>query len=95
MNTHKRWLSLILALLASLLMASVALAQSGGGYTLTWWTVDGGGQQLSGGSYVLMGTAGQPDAGTLSGGAYSLPGGFWGGGTMKGMQSWFLPLLRR
>jgi len=33
---------LLLAALLSLL-ASVALAQSGGGYDLTWSTVDGGG----------------------------------------------------
>ena len=34
-----------------------ALAQTAGGYDLTWWTVDGGGGTVSGGGYALMGTA--------------------------------------
>ena len=46
---------------------------------LFWWTVDGGGAvpQLSGGSFTLRGTTGQPDAGSLSNGSYTLSGGFW------------------
>lgn len=55
----------------------VALAQTGGGYDLTWWTADGGGGVVSGGGYILLGTVGQPDAGALSGGGYTLSGGFW------------------
>jgi hypothetical protein len=38
-----RQTTLFLALTALLLLASVARAQSGGGYDLTWSTVDGGG----------------------------------------------------
>ncbi len=38
-----------LALTALLLLTSVALAQSGGGYDLSWSTVDGGGYTLAGG----------------------------------------------
>jgi hypothetical protein len=54
--------------------------QSGSGYDLSWYTIDGGGAMFStGGSYSLGGTAGQPDAGLLTGGGYSLLGGFWGG----------------
>ena len=50
-------------LAALLLLASVALAQSGGSYDLSWWTVDGGGATFNtGGGYSLGGTAGQPDA---------------------------------
>jgi hypothetical protein len=30
-----------------------------------------------GGMFVLSGTVGQPDAGTLSGGAFTVLGGFW------------------
>ena len=53
----------------------------GGGFDLTWWTVDGGGGTISGSGYTLEGTAGQPDAGqTLSGGGYTLGGGFWSAG---------------
>jgi len=76
------------------LMVSVALAQSGGGYDLTWWTADGGGGAASGGGYALNGTIGQPDAGALNGGGYTLAGGFWGGGAAAGYDL-FLPLILR
>jgi uncharacterized membrane protein len=57
-----------------------AHAQSGGGYTLDWYTTDGSGYIFSAsGGYSLGGTIGQPDAGGLSGGGYTLVGGFWGG----------------
>jgi len=32
----------------------------------------------AGGVYVISGTIGQPDAGTMSGGGFTLTGGFWG-----------------
>lgn len=57
--------------------ARSASAQSGGGYDLTWNSIDGGGSTSAGGTYSLSGTIGQPDAGTMSGGAYALNGGFW------------------
>ena len=75
--------AVLAAVVALLLLGSVALAQSGGGYDLSWWTVDGGGATFStGGGYTLGGTAGQPDAGELAGGSYILGGGFWGGGAV-------------
>jgi len=78
-----------------LLLASVALAQSGGGYDLGWNTVDGGGTTFSaGGDYTLGGTIGQPDAGLLSGGGYVLGGGFWGGGALAQCRI-YLPLVLR
>ena len=84
------WLLLALGLLAPALV----LAQSGGGYDLTWNTVDGGGYTFStGGGYSLGGTAGQPDAGVLSGGGYTLSGGFWGGGAAR--YGIYLPLVLR
>ena len=50
-----------------LALGAVALAQSGGGYDLTWSTIDGGGTSSSRGSgYSPGGTAGQPDAGVLT-----------------------------
>ncbi len=76
----------ILALFALLLLLSAALpslapnveAQSGGGYDLTWYTIDSGGaQNLQSGSYTLSGTIGQVDAGSQSGGSYALKGGYW------------------
>jgi hypothetical protein len=95
----------ILALAALLLLASIgilqaqgtALAQSGDGYDLSWWTVDGGGES-SGGSYTLGGTAGQPDAGELAGGSYILGGGIWGGGELTvppETRRIYLPLILR
>jgi len=78
------------------LAASLAAAQSGGGYDLTWSSVDGGGTTVgTGGGYTLGGTAGQPDAGLLSGGAYTLDGGFWAGGVPAGGHWVYLPLVVR
>ena len=73
--------------------AAGARAQTGGGYDLTWWTVDGGGGTLSGGGYTLMGTVGQADAGpALAGGGYALEGGFWAGAARYRV---YLPLVVR
>ena len=57
----------------------VVSAQSGGGYDLSWSTVDGGGHTWStGGGYSLGGAIGQADAqAPASGGGYNLQGGFW------------------
>jgi len=75
-----KWIfSLLLLVLAGGLLGVVG-ASAQGGYTLDWWTVDGGGAIFStGGAYTLGGTVGQVDAGVLSAGAYTLVGGFWGG----------------
>ncbi len=65
----------------ALATAAPAFAQTGGGYELTWNTIDGGGATFStGGGFTLGGTIGQPDAGLLTGGSFTLRGGFWGGG---------------
>jgi hypothetical protein len=83
-------------LVVVLLCSGVALAQTGGEYDLTWWTVDGGGGAASGGSYALVGTAGQLDAGpALSGGGYTLVGGFWpaAGSAVAGSGKVYLPLV--
>jgi hypothetical protein len=73
------------------------LAQEGGGYDLTWNTVDGGGQTSTGGGYTLSGTVGQPDPGLLTGGEYTLGGGFWAGGAVAapGAYREYLPLVLR
>jgi hypothetical protein len=87
--------AIFLALAAFLLLASVALAHSGGGYDLSWNTVDGGGYTFSaGGDYTLGGTIGQPDAGELSGGGYVLCSGFWRGGAVAQCRI-YLPLVLR
>ena len=74
MNTTR-----LLSMSALAVITQAAVAQSGGPYTITAWTVDGGGiSNATGGVYTLSGTIGQPDAGpTLSGGAFSVDGGFW------------------
>ena len=72
------------------------LAQSGGGYDLTWNTTDSGGGASSGGAYSLGGTVGQPDAGAMTGGVYSLVGGFWSGGASGAMSRYvYLPIVLR
>jgi len=81
--------------------AIAVYAQAGGGYDLTWNTVDNGGVTFaSGGGYTLSGTAGQPDAATWSGGGgYTLAGGFWhaasAGGTSGGETTVYLPIIMR
>jgi len=69
----------LLGLIIALTLISVASAQSGGPYELSWWTIDGGGITFAtGGVYNLGGTIGQPDASNvLAGGPYALTGGFW------------------
>lgn len=80
-----------------LVTASLAVAQSGDDYDLSWWTADsGGGTWSTGGGYTLGGTAGQPDAGLLAGGAFSLGGGFWRGGEMSASaHEIYLPVMLR
>jgi hypothetical protein len=92
----RRWVFLLLGIgVLFLLVGLVGLAQ--GGYDLSWWTVDGGGQMYSlGGGYELGGTIGQPDAGVLTGGGYTLGGGFWrGGAAILPPLRVYLPLVRR
>jgi len=86
-------MTVLLTLVIFLLLTGVALAQTGGGYDLSWSTIDGGGTTWSeGGGYSLGGTVGQPDAGVLSGGGYTLAGGFWAGAAGYRV---FLPLVLR
>ncbi len=81
--------------IAVLLWSGVAYAQPTG-YSLTWWTVDGGGGDISGTGYTLSSTIGQPDAGTLTGSGYILTGGYWGGGQIQaGQNTVYLPIVRR
>ena len=72
---------ILLAFLALSLAVSVAVANTGilaNGFSIPWWTVDGGGGTSQGGTYTLSGSIGQSDAGSLAGGNYALTGGFWG-----------------
>lgn len=78
LSTHaSRLVGLALAVVA-IVAARGAHAQSGGPYDLSWSTIDGGGATpLTGGSYSLGGTTGQPDAGAAHGGPWAVLGGFW------------------
>jgi hypothetical protein len=80
-------------IVVAFLTVPIVTAQSGGGYDLTWSTIDGGGGASSGGGYTLAGTIGQPDAALLTGGGYTLNGGFWGG--VGGNYHVYLPLILR
>ena len=90
-----------IALIGTLLLiiTSIALAQSGGDYDLSWWTVDNGGGNSAGGAYAVSGVIGQPDAGALmSGGQFSAQGGFlfFGDGVASppsGGRKVYLPLI--
>lgn len=63
--------------LFALIGAMVTAARAA--YDLSWWTVDGGSANMSGGTFTLNGTAGQPDTTQMTGGVYTLTGGFWTG----------------
>lgn len=91
----KRTLTPVFLVAALSLVASTVLAQSGSGYEVSWWTVDGGGRQMSAGEYTLAGTVGQPDANVLTGGSYTLAGGFWSGGAVTICHDVYLPLVLR
>jgi hypothetical protein len=86
-------LSLAALVVALLITTATAFAQTGGGYDLTWNTIDGGGGPSSGGAYALDGTFGQFDADVMSGGAYTLSGGFWNGPAAFVQFRVYLPLL--
>ena len=98
---HKMILGLLVAVVFVFLALGLGAAraapmshadtQSGSGYDLSWYTIDGGGGLSSGSGYSLSGTIGQPDAGTLSGGGYTLNGGFWGGAALN--YNVYLPLV--
>ncbi len=87
---HLLLLATLLALIA--VPAFGALAQSGGGYGLTWSTIGGGGES-TGGGYALAGTVGQAGAGALAGGPYTLAGGFWPGAGANYLR--FLPIVMK
>lgn len=91
MKTIKRALAVVAltALMAGL--PGLALAQSGGGYDLTWNNTDGGLGASTGGGYELNSAAGQHDAGAMSGGSYTLGGGFFVPATYQA----YLPVVLR
>jgi len=75
---HKRYaIALAAALLAGLVLVSVALAQ--GGAAINWQVIAGGGGRATGGAVVLYDTLGQPVIGPANGGNVALKAGYWYG----------------
>jgi hypothetical protein len=70
-----RWFCAAVAALILVVMAPAARAQ----FSISSFTVDGGGGASSGGAFLIHGTIGQPDAGQLHAGPFTLKGGFWPG----------------
>jgi hypothetical protein len=71
--------------LTALVVLAGAASQSLAQFSISWFTIDGGGGTSTGGNFTLSGTIGQPDAGApLTGGNFSLTGGFWAGITPSG-----------
>lgn len=89
------WAMIVLVAALSLSGAPApASARPADTYTLNWYTIDGGGtMNASGGPYMLSGTIGQPDAGTMNSASYKLNGGFWG--VIDSLRQLFLPLIMR
>jgi len=87
-------LIVVIVLLATSLLLAVVWAQSSADYDLSWSTIDGGGGVSGGSSYVVMGTAGQLDAGpAMSSADFRLVGGFWAGARVS--YRIYLPLVLR
>ena len=66
----------VTVILLFLLSASTVNAD----YSISWYTIDGGGGTCNGGPYVLTSTVGQPDAADSQGGSFIVLGGFLPGG---------------
>lgn len=62
-----------------LIIVLVTTSMVGADYSISWYTIDGGGGTSSGGPYQLTGTIGQHDAAYSEGEQYELLGGFWPG----------------
>ena len=75
------WTQMMMGVAIGLGTTTTSFAQSGGGFDLSWNSIDGGGAMFStGGGFELGGTIGQPDATdtVMTGGGFELTGGFWG-----------------
>ncbi len=63
-----------------ILMLLLSVSTANADYSINWHTIDGGGGTSAGGDYSLVGTIGQPDAGTvMTSDSFNLTGGFWPG----------------
>lgn len=79
MQSNQFWRKNALVILVSvvLLLGLAGWAKAGGEYSISWWTVDGGGGSSSNSTYSISGTVGQPDAGQAASASYTVYSGFW------------------
>lgn len=70
---------MVVAVLASLLVLSIALAQVSDNYDLSWHTIAGGGGPMSSTNYATNGTVGQAAIGSAESTNYHLGAGYWYG----------------
>lgn len=78
MRLRMRWRLVPLALA---LLVATARAQTGGGFDLSWNTLQpGGGTASTGSGFDVSGALGPAGAGDVQGGGFDLQGGFWQGG---------------
>ncbi len=90
----KRSLIVILLLGFLIVSAAVLVLAEPTSYSISRWTVDGGGGIASKDQYALNGTIGQADAHTAStGGNYTVRGGYWQAGLIEGIYDVYLPLV--
>ena len=90
--TARRWTAAIAGVaLGSLLGVTAVLAQSGGAYTVTWWSTPGGGGTSTQGQFILTGAIGQPFSAELTGGTYNVQSGFFAGSVVR--YRLFMPLV--
>ena len=68
-------LTATLAFFLLILFSGATLAQ--GRFSLTWWTVDGGGGTSTGSQYEVGGIIGQPDTGAIGSERFIINGGYW------------------
>ena len=79
-TTHTRILcGALVAFLLFFVGTTIAAAQTTGDYSISWWTVDGGGgtSQSAEKQYTLSGAIGQAEVGDATGIGYAIKGGFW------------------
>lgn len=92
-------LRVLLVPLLMVVLTTAALAQSGGGFGLTWSAVAGGGGTSAGGSFTVQGSIGQHDVGgpSMRGGKLEMRSGFWTPpeGPVASPAQFYLPLIMR
>jgi hypothetical protein len=78
---------------ALLLAAYAALAQTGGGYDLSWNVIAGGGGPISSTSYAINATIGQAAVGRVGNSTFELCSGFWCGAALAVEYKIYLPVV--